>query len=1039
MSLTPMEWHASPASGRRANRCARARRALAFLAVAGMFALSIPALTLADAPAAADQPVDPAAKQLTAANGLYDRGLFKLAADQYQAFLQQYPKNLNALAAHYALGMCDYRLNNFAQAITDLQPVLADEKFDPKDQALMVTGYCQLQLKQYDKASASFSDLLAKFPKSKLAESAGLFRVQAAYFGNQPQQAIDAATLFTRQFPTSPQQPANLYFKALAQRRLQQNDQAVATLADLTKNHPDSSYQTDAFLLSGQTHEAMGQSDAAIADYQQMLASAPAARKSEAGYVLGVAEYKAGKYAESATALLPVANETPPGLYAKPARLELGWSQFQSGKIPDARATFAAVIKDDPDNAAQAKYALAQCDIAQKQYEPAEKALAELAQAKPAPANLPQILLDRAVCLMELGKFDAAQQPLADLAADHPIPAQSAEAAYRQAYCFNKLGKFDQSHAACQRVAKLPPSDFARPARELDAENLFQLGSYGDAESAFTALKSDAAPAQQSRLALRIGQCEYYSAHYDKAAAALAPLAAGPQTAADPTLRPALFLYGDALLQQGKNADAAGALGKYLAAAGDDAPDLREAQFKLALAQLHNNQPDAARQSFASLAAGPDGSPYVQRGLFEVGQLDYKSGKLEPAAASLNRLLAVHPPAELAAPTLYLLGWIDFDSKRFAPAAEKWKAVADKYPDSKLADDAAYQQAVALRQATQYGPALAAVADFIKAHPHSPNIAHANELAADVLYDQAWAQRAGKDMPAAIASYQQLLKEHPDSPLANPVRAELAEVLFNQKDYKGAEPYLQAVLADKSADPKLLAPAHYRLAWCYSKLAQPDKAAAEFETFSNAAPGTDNDLAESALYEAGVVESTATHYDRAEQLFDLLLKKYPKSPHAPDAMIRIGEAQNEQQKWEAADKTFTDFLANYPNDRAGKIARFGIGWSLENRQKYADARAAYNQVIASDNSPIAAHAQFQIGETYLSEQNFDKAIPALLAVEDVYAYPEWSARALYEAGRAFEQIKQPDQAKKQYSTVVTKYKQSPEAALAQDRLNALHG
>ena len=66
-------------------------------------------------------------------------------------------------------------------------------------------------------------------------------------------------------------------------------------------------------------------------------------------------------------------------------------------------------------------------------------------------------------------------------------------------------------------------------------------------------------------------------------------------------------------------------------------------------------------------------------------------------------------------------------------------------------------------------------------------------------------------------------------------------------------------------------------------------------------------------------------------------------------------------------------------------------------------------------------------------------MPALLAVEDVYAYPKWSARALFEAGRAFEQLKQPDQAKQQYTQLVTKYKDAPEAEMAQDRLKEIEG
>ena len=96
-------------------------------------------------------------------------------------------------------------------------------------------------------------------------------------------------------------------------------------------------------------------------------------------------------------------------------------------------------------------------------------------------------------------------------------------------------------------------------------------------------------------------------------------------------------------------------------------------------------------------------------------------------------------------------------------------------------------------------------------------------------------------------------------------------------------------------------------------------------------------------------------------------------------------------------------------------------------------------MIAGHNGETAARAQFQIGETYLAEQKFDQAIPALLAVDDVYAYPTWSARALLEAGRAFEQLKQIDQAKQQYTQLLAKYKDAPEAPMARDRLKAIKG
>src|SRR4051812_50175187 len=52
-----------------------------------------------------EQQVDPATKQLLAANGLYTRGLYKLAADEYQQFLSQNSNHAQATAARYALAV----------------------------------------------------------------------------------------------------------------------------------------------------------------------------------------------------------------------------------------------------------------------------------------------------------------------------------------------------------------------------------------------------------------------------------------------------------------------------------------------------------------------------------------------------------------------------------------------------------------------------------------------------------------------------------------------------------------------------------------------------------------------------------------------------------------------------------------------------------------------------------------------------------------------------------------------------------------------
>ena len=114
-----------------------------------------------------------------------------------------------------------------------------------------------------------------------------------------------------------------------------------------------------------------------------------------------------------------------------------------------------------------------------------------------------------------------------------------------------------------------------------------------------------------------------------------------------------------------------------------------------------------------------------------------------------------------------------------------------------------------------------------------------------------------------------------------------------------------------------------------------------------------------------------------------------------------------------------------------------MGWSLENRKKYDDARKWYAQVSETHNGPTAARAQFQTGQCYFAEGKFETAETELLKVEIVYAYPEWSARALYDAGKACEQLKQPDRAKKHYALCAQKYKDTDPAKSAAQRLRVL--
>lgn len=1022
-------------------------------------AAGVAAVLLLVMTSALGQEIDAATKKLAAANGLYQRQLYKLAADEYAAFLNDNPAHPQATTARYALAICRFRTGAYPAAITELNVVLQDEKFPQHDESMLVLAHCHLSNQDHAKALAALDALLAKHPKSSTIEAASLNRAQVLYMLGRKRESAAACEAFLKAYPESGKRPDALYFLALGQHGDTKFDEARKTLAELIKTYPNSRHQVDAGLLMGQCLEGKGQHDKAADQYRAVLQSAPTGRQAEVLYALGVAYYRLGRYEESAKTLATLLSQHAQSTHVQPARLQLGLTWFAARKIEDCRRVLAEVVQADASRANTARYWLAMCDMVEKNYAAARATLDELAKLQPPPVDAGQLAMDRADCLLGLKEYARAAVEYEAFQKQHAAHARLNEAAYRQAFCLHKSSQFEASQALCVRLMG-SENAFAQPARELAGENLYLLGRYAEAEPLFVQLAAGAKGPARQRFVLRTGQCAYFAGQYGRAVEILRPLADDKASVLDEELSRSLLLCGDALLQIGQHREASEMLGKYV---GIAKADKQEAQFKLALAQLRGKDVPAAEKMFQEIIQATDRSPWVLRAQFEYGQLKYKQNRPVEAGELLKKLASSQPPAELAAPAQYLLAWIDLDAKRYPDAAKGFGQMVQQFPQHALAAEAMFHQGAAWREGGQWKEASVAFQSYLAQHPAGPYASRAKQLLAgcmlkldqheqairqltelagdpktatdDVLYDLAWAHQAGKNAAAAQAAYRRLLKDLPASRLVSPARCELAELLYQQDGFAEAAQLLEQVVADSNADGKVSVTAVYRLGFCYEKLNQPAKAAEMFKSFI-ARKGND-ELVGWAHYQAGVNLARQNKLPEAQGHFAAVLQSNPKPDLAAVTLLKLGETQAQAEDYAGSAKSYQQFLSRFAGDRFAYQAQFGLGWALENQKEYAEARRWYIKVIAAHNGPTAARAQFQIGETFFAEGQFEKAAAALLAVADVYAYPEWSARALFEAGRAFEQLQQIDQARQQYEAVRTRYKDAPEAALAGKRLQAI--
>ncbi|MCE5276955.1 MAG: tetratricopeptide repeat protein [Planctomycetaceae bacterium] len=1010
---------------------------------------------------------DAAMKQLMAASGLFDRGQYKMAITDYETFLAKYPTHEKASAARYGLAVCHYRLKPpaYAEAAKALNELVKDKKFSQRDEALAVLGHCLLATKQNDQALATFDDLLENHPKSKHAELAALNRAQVLFLLERPKDSLAACEAFIKNYGSSSHRGAAEYFMACSQSALKDYAGSEKTLAKFVSDNKSSSYAQDATLLLGQAMEYQNKLDGAAEQYRNFLKIAPDPRKGEGYYSLGLALYKAGKFAEAVTELSTAVSKYGSDSFAPAARLQLGLAQLGAGQTGEARKTLDQVVANDPQRARKASYWIAQCDMTEKKHAAAREALIKLAAMTPPPENLEAILFDQALCAMELGQYELAAKEFGAFADKHSAHAQAGDAMYRQAFCLHKLTQFAASNTLCEKILKGPDSPVTAATTELSAENLFLMSKHADSAKLFEKLLPGATGARQQRLALRLGQCAFLAGDYKKAAQILAPIAADAAAAKDENLREAAFYLGDAQIQLQQYPAAAKSLDSYIASGGSLK---QEATFKLGLSYSRAGNTDKAEKTLSTLIDQPLGSPWVARALLAYGQLAYQKLKQsDKAAGALAKVLdpKAKAPVDVLPAAMFLLGWIDFDAKKYDAAAERFGKLVAEYPKDALAADAAMQQGICAKEAGKIDQAATLLKTFVSAYGSSPRLNEAKFLLAEclaksnkhaeaveifaaladkkqsvsdvVLYNLAWSYRAVKDNAKAIAAYQQLLAKFRNSKLVSPASTELAELLCLDKKYSEAAGLAEKVLADRQADAKTKAVAQYRLGLCYSEMSEPSKCAKAFGEFLKNYP--DNELVPAAMYQAGIACTAAGELDKAEEHYAALIKKFESDKLVAVARLKLGEVQATNGNYSASAATYQEFLDKHKGNEYGYLARFGVGWAMENQKKYDDARTWYTAVIEAHNGETAARAQFQIGECYFAQAKYNEAARELLKVDIVYAYPQWSGKALYETGRAFEYLKQYDDARAQYTMCIEKYKDQDVAALAKKRLENLPG
>jgi TolA-binding protein len=1028
------------------------------------------------APATSVQsPTSAGEQSFYAANGFLQRGMYDLAAAEYRAFLASHADHALTPTARYGLAVALLRLEQYTSAETELATLFADDASPYPAEVAFMLGQCRMVTGDLPGCIAALQRVADDFPDHGLYDDATGLLIDAHYRLQHHPIVIELTDALRERQTDAVNLDRSQLLAAMSEVALGKDNAAQPRLAQLIRAYPDSPHAVHGMLLLAESLHRVGKHEQSLPLFRQVIEQRDASLTPRAQLGLARAQ-RATRAFDDALGIIQILRESEdltPAMQ-RDARELLGLVQHDRGEYQDALHALAP-LRDATTNprADLAAYWSGRCLIRLARWEDAAELLETAATAYRESDLAPFISLDYALTLQQVDALDASAEVLRDLLARTDDSSITRSALAMLARIESQRGLFSEVRTVSRRFLDQFTDDAdAVSMAFLEADAAFRCEQWDDAASLFTDFLEQHPDAEQVNMAnLELGLTRVRLDQIDEAAVHLR--AAARAVEHDPRMAPALFTLGELAFDRQEWESAQRWLAAYTQR-NDTTANLDTALLKLGLAMQRQDLHEEALGAFDRLLALDAESDLRTHALFERGQCCLALGRDADATAAFTAVVDTDDDPQLVHPSLRHLGRIATRMNDHATAAAWYQQLAienENQPDAhaqtlldlgralQLADDHAAAQATFMRlralepSAPIHLEATARLAiSEARLKEHEAALEHIGaSLAADaddfapdlrdvLLYERIWSLRALDRTDEAIAAYQLLLEQHSPGDAHRRSRLEFAELLATLINHADAEAQLRTLLDELEVEqvdsPALKLDATYRLGLaCYTQ----ENFGDAVDAFSAvlAAPGNGSYLTDARLLCGESMFRTGRFEQAIEQLQAFLDAKPDRPDDTATALLRIGDAHAALQQWVRSEKAFAKHRTQFADHPQWYQAQFGLAYARENQGRFNDAISDYRLITDKHAGPTAARAQFQIGECFFALAQPEDAIRELLRVDILYAYPKWSAAALYEAARCFETMERFDDAIAHYQRVIDQHEQTDWAALASRRLKAL--
>jgi len=974
---------------------------------------------------------DEATDQYAMAAGLYSREQWKLAAQEFETYLNRFPKGPKASEAVFFLAETRLQLGQQEQAAQQFEEYLRREPVGPwARQAMFRAGEASYLAGYGEKARPHLAQVVAKYPPDKLNAYSLTYLGQIALAANDYRRAEEFFRRCLQQFPEGKNQDECRYGLARA----------------LDKQ--GTSEEAERLYLA-----VAGKLGSELADNAQ--------------FYLGALQYAQGRF-EEALKTFDVFDTTFPGSPLRPTvQLGRGWALLKLNRPDDARKAFQAIL-EDPKVGIEAKYWLGLTQKQQSDWKGAAATLLEAAAADPKNQLVPSIRLHAGDALLHTGDVSGAaaqyDQVLSAVGPDGELADDAVRGRAQAALLAKDYATLDR--LTTNFAARYPKSPLQSDIQRIVARSLVERKDFQRAVKILEPLISTNNSEEQVLEDRYLLSLSYQG--LQRLDDALKVLTSVLPSATGQFLADAQLTQASLLVELKRFKEAIAPLGAFLATKPEGDTEVK-ARGLLAVSLARTGQLVQAKEAFQTLinkypqhelmvpiteqlaeaAYDAKDTGWSQllfqwqktnaptqsgelRGLSGLAWSQFKAGNLEEAAATFDQVLQKNPTPQMAAESALIRGQILQKLGKPDQALPMYELVFTKYAQASEAPAALWAAARLHDSLDQHQVATALYQRLANEYPKFA------ELDA-VLYKWAWSLHDQGKAKESVAVFERLHKEFPQSHYWADATFRLAQAAFEAKDYAATSKFAEMLL-NAQTEPTIRENAIYLSGQAAAGQEKWKPARKAFETLLKDHPQSPLKL----LAEYGIAETLFRQNDYAAailRLQTLINSSQGRSdPWLAVAHLRLAQALVKEKRWDDAyavalpiAKLFPDFPEQYEVD-------YVLGRYLANKADFEGARQAYHRVINSpsgNKTETAAKAQFMIAETFFHQKNYEEALREYLRLEILYAYPTWQAAAMLQAAKSYEQLGEWQKAVETYTKLLNTFPQTEFTQEATERQRAV--